>query len=254
MLAVVAALAVATATDVVWDATPDHDAETVLLVVTPGFQLEGYLPLVWALRGDGRDVRVLTFGCEDQDTEALVDAVVAAAGPLGPDLTVVAHGVGATLVMMAAPRLEADHYVLLAPVLDLWPVAATEWLARQAIPPALDLSDPLAWNDQPVQGVLLGEPVPPLTCAPAPFAAEVQGWIRDAHVPVELAAVTAPVWIAVSSGDDVAAVEAVIPASRALPDRKLVRLGVNRLDGQDFTHGEMLRHAIPVRAAVRAAR
>jgi hypothetical protein len=254
MLAALAVLAVAAATDAVWDATPEHDAETVLVVVTPGFQLEGYLPLVWALRDDGRDVRVLTFGCGGQDTEALVEAVVTAAGPLVPGFTVVAHGVGATLVLMAAPRLESDRYVLLAPVLDIWPVASTEWLAGQPVPPALDLSDPLAWNDHPVQSLLLGEPVPTLSCVPAPFAAEVQGWIGAAHVPVDLAAVSAPVWIAVSAGDDVAAVEAVIPAARGLPARKLIRMGVNRLDGQDFNHGEMLRHAIPVRAAVRAAR
>ncbi|MBW1880824.1 MAG: hypothetical protein JRJ84_20915 [Deltaproteobacteria bacterium] len=254
MLAVLAILAVASAADAVWDATPEHDAETVLVVVTPGFQLEGYLPLVWALRNDGRDVRVLTFGCGAQDGEALVEAIVTVAHPLGPDLTVVAHGVGAALVLMAAPRLESDRYVLLAPVLDIWPVASTEWLAGQPILPSLDLSDPLAWNDHPVQSLLLGEPVLPLTCVPVPFAAEVQGWIGDAHVPMDLSAVQAPVWIAVSAGDDVAAVEAVIPAARALPDRKLVRFGVVRLDRQDFTHGEMLRHAIPVRAAVRAAR
>lgn len=73
-------------------------------------------------------------------------------------------------------------------------------------------------------------------------------------MPIDLSHVDRPVWIAVSLGDSVASVEAVVPASRALPERHLVRLGINRMDPRDFSHADMLADPIPVRAATRAAR
>lgn len=237
-----------------WDATPEHDVDPVVVVVTPGFDTKGFLPLIHGLREDGHDVRVISFSCDGAGSEQLIDALAARIAPLDRPFTVVAHGLGATLALQAAPRLDAERYVLLAPVLDLWPVALTRWLAARELPPAVLLSDRLDWQGRSVHGVLLGEAPPALTCAPVPWLQEVQQWVRAGQVPVDLGAVDAPVHLAVSLLDDVAAVEAVVPASRALPQRRLHRLGLNRLDPHDFEHGAMLTDPVPVRWAVRQAR
>jgi hypothetical protein len=86
-----------------------------------------------------------------------------------------------------------------------------------------------------------------LSCWSAPFAAQVLSWAHQGQIPVDLAAVTQPVDVAVSLGDDLAAVEAVVPASRKLPDRTLTRLGVTRLDPQDYEHGALLSQPAPRR-------
>jgi hypothetical protein len=237
------------------DLAPETDARPVLLVVSPGFGVPGFLPLAEALRADGHDVLLLEPGCGAGTLDSLAADVAEAAAKIGPDVVVVAHGVGASVVLAASPAMEARRLVLLGPVLAVWPVASTSWLAERAAgATSADLSASVVWNGQDLATVLLGSDPPPLGCAPPAFAAEVASWVRRSDVPIALAAVDDPVWIAVSAGDDVAAVEAVVPASRAIPDRELVRLGINRLDPEDYAHGEMLRAEVPVRAAVRAAR
>lgn len=232
-----------------WDATPAVTDDPVVVVVTPGFAVEGFLPLVRALARDGHDVQVASFPCGAGDTAALAEALGAADLPEGA--TVIAHGLGAPIALRAP--LDADRYVLLAPVLDVWPVAATAWLAGQEIGPSLVLDRPLDWRGTDVRRVLLGE-APPLGCVPVGFARDVQGWILEGAVPLDLGAIEVPVRIAVSPADEVATLEATVPAARALPDGRVVRLGLTRMQGRDFTHGEMLRARAPVRWAVRASR
>lgn len=233
----------------VWHATPTRHSEPVLVVTTPGFALGDYLPLAQGLADARRDVHVLVFGCGDEDVEALSAEVRAALQRLGPRTVVVAHGFGAVPALHAAATDEAHRLVLLAPVLDLWPVAATTWAAEQ---PGLDWSAPIPWRGHAdVREVLLGR-VPELGCVPAGVAEEVRAWVRQASVPLPLEQVDEPVAIAVSTGDAVAAVEAVVEASRRLPRRELTRLGLERFDRQDFGHTGMLMDPVPVEWAVKA--
>lgn len=235
------------------DLAPETSAHPVLVVVTPGFELDGYLPLVRALRDVGRDVHVLRFACAGQDARRLQDELVAAAATLPDQKAIVAHGLGATLALQAADRLKAERYVLLAPVLDVEPVAAVSFAAAH-VPEtdAIDLARAVAWGGGDLADTLLGARHPALGCVPGPFAREALGWAAAREVPIALESVAVPVWIAVSLGDDVAAIEVVVPASRRLPDRTLVRLGMNHLDDQDYDHGELLTAPVPIRAAVDA--
>jgi alpha-beta hydrolase superfamily lysophospholipase len=62
----------------------------------------------------------VAFPCGAGDAASFVDHLAAELGE-GPDRVVVAHGLGATLVAMAAPRLHAEKLVFLGPVLGLLP-------------------------------------------------------------------------------------------------------------------------------------
>ena len=253
MLVWLAAAAVAADTWELTDLAPETSSGAVLVVVTPGWELEGYQPLVRALRDAGRDVHVLRFACAGQDALRLQDDLVAAATTLPDDKAIVAHGLGATLALQAADRVKAERYVLLGPVLDVEPVAAVAFAAER-VPEtdAIDLARGAVWNGLDLADALVGQGHPKLGCAPGPFAREVAGWALAREVPIALEAVGVPVWIGVSLGDDVAAVEVVVPASRRIPDRTLVRLGMNRMDPQDYEHGQLLTDDVPVRAAVDA--
>lgn len=232
-----------------WDATPEHAERPVLVVQTPGFAREAFLPLVHALRADGSDVNVLSFPCDEVDVAA---SVRAAAEGLGPEVVVVAHGVGATLALRSGADVAA--WVLLAPVLDVWPTEALSAAAALPVGPSVDLRVARAWNEHDLRAVLLGDPVPALGCAPVALVAEVQGWVRDGAVPLVLEGLDAPVWIAVSLGDDVASVEATVPAARRINDVRLVRFGRNGFDPEDYDHAGLLDGRRPVRAAARAVR
>jgi alpha-beta hydrolase superfamily lysophospholipase len=236
------------------DLAPQEHARPVLVVVTPGFDEVGFLPLARALVADGDAVHLLVFDCAGQDATRLADEIAEASAAIPGSEVIVAHGLGATIALMAAPRTDASRLVLLAPVLDLQPVEATSFLADQPAPAAVDLAVPLAWNGRSLAEVLLGDHPPPLACMPGPFAADVQGWVRAGHVPLALEDIPMPVWMAVSLGDDVATVEAVVPASRRLPHRALVRLGLNRFDPQDYSHGQMLTAHVPIALAAREVR
>ncbi len=225
----------------------------VVLVVTPGVALEAYGPLLDGLRAGGADPVVVSFPCSGDAASmaARVHQVVAAAAR--PPV-VVAHGLGATVALAAAPGLEVERWVLLAPVLDVVPVASTTWLAGLEVGPAVHLEQALAWHGHDdVRPLLLGADLPPLGCVSAGLARDVQGWIRAADVPLPLEQVTAPVWLGIGLLDAVSPPEAVVPASRRLPRRTLVRFGVNRLDPDDYDHLGLLTEPPPVRAAVKAA-
>lgn len=244
LLAIAAAAADVTLTDV----APDTAANPVLVVATPGVELPSYQPLLTTLRERGHDAHLLEFGCGALDTERLAREVQVARDTLGPATPVLAHGFGATLAL-ASHRAGDGDYVLLAPVLKLPALALTEHLAGLEVGASVLLSQPHEWNGHDAAKLLVGELE--LGCVPAPFAAEVQGWVGSS-VPLSLPEVDSDVFIVVSAGDQLAPVEATVPASRALPRRELVRLGLGRLDHQDFDHGELLTHPTPVRVAARA--
>ena len=46
----------------------------------------------------------------------------------------------------------------------------------------------------------------------------------------------------------------LVPASRELPDRRLLRLGITRLDGTDFDHLGLLREPAAHKAAFKAVK
>jgi pimeloyl-ACP methyl ester carboxylesterase len=224
----------------------------LVLVVTPGVGLGAYQPLLDGLRDRGFDPDVVTFPCSG-DFRAFTDRVGRriAAAPTPP--IVVAHGLGATIALGSAPA-DVDRWVLLAPVLAVPHGAAWTELATRSVGARVDLGRPEPWNGAAdLRAVLLGDPLPALGCFPAALARDVQGWIRADVVPLDLAAIDDPVWIAVGLLDEVAPVEVVIPASRRIPERELVRLGVTHFDPVDYGHAGMLGATAPVRAAVRAA-
>ncbi len=233
------------------DFTPGGGGPSATVVVSPGFSIVGFLPLIRRFSADGFDVHTVEFACAGQTRAELEQELRTSLSALPPGQTLVAHGLGATVALGAKP--DVKRYILLAPLLDIRPMAATSWAAALPTGPSVDLTPSPEWSGQSLKDVLLGEP-PPLTCGSGPLVREVQGWVREGHIPLALEEVDAPVWIGVSLGDELATVEAVIPAARRLPNRTILRLGLNALQGRDFSHGAMLTHRIPLRAAVRAAR
>lgn len=219
--------------------------QEVLVVQTPGLSRGAYAPLVHALEQEGLHPRVVGFDCGSHDLADLVDQLVAAAGP---ELVVVAHGLGATLALEAAPRLQGARFVLSAPILGVVPQPGLLEAVQGDVGASVVLSEARA-------APLLGEPVPELSCVPVPFAAEVQSWVRAGSVPLDLAAVDEPVFMVLSLGDDVATVEATLPAARQLAGpRRVLRVGISRFDPQDYQHAQLLSEPRLLRVLAREAR
>jgi len=221
-----------------------------LVIVTPGMGRDAFQPLVSELERASVQVRVQEFGCGLGGVGAHVDALVAELQRGDGDEVVVAHGYGATLALLAAERGPQRREVLLAPVLGPLPGPLGAWLAEQPVGQALDLREPLRWQGRDVWGLLVGAE-PDGSCVSAAAAREAAGWMR-AGPPLHLDQVRVPVWLGVSAGDALSPVEVVVPASRALPDRELVRFGLNRFDRADFRHGELLVAPEVLRAVRRA--
>ena len=220
-------------------------APQVLLVTTPGVKLDAYLPLIEALRAHEVQVETVVFPCSGsgQDYRDKIRRQCE-----GQSWTVVAHGLGATLALQSG--VQAERFVLLGPVLDVVPGLAMQPLIHTPITGMLSLETPL--GEPSLQQLLLGDWEEQLTCVSPAWAKEVQQWLRDSHIPLDLAAIEAPVWLGVGLLDEVATVEAVVPVSRDFPHRTMIRLGVARMDPKDYRHFELLSDAIPLRAAVRA--
>jgi hypothetical protein len=223
-----------------------HDP--VLVVVTPGWPVEAFLPLARALAADGHRVGLLELPCAGQGPAALAAEITAARDTVPGHVTVVAHGVGAALALLARPD-DAD-YALLSPLLGARPLAAVAALPDGGA--AADLGVPIPFGDTTVQRVLFGEVS--LGCTPGPLLDAVQAWSLAGVVPVDLAAIDAAVWLGVSLGDAFANVEAVVPASRALPRHTVARMGIDSLDPRDYDHVGMLVEPRPIRRLVRAVR
>lgn len=234
-----------------WLLAPALAAPEVLLVTTPGVELEGYQPLIRAFRD--RDVEPVLVSLPCSGDAAALSETVGRAVRAHPGAVVVAHGLGATLALVGAPDAEVARWVLLGPVLGVPTTGSVRQVATLPVAGAVAL-DRAAWVDgHDLRRVLLGDRLPPLGCFPAALARDVQGWIRAGSVPVPLESVTAPVWMGVGLLDELAPPEVSVPASRRLADRELVRLGITRLDPVDYDHAALLSDPAPVRAAVRAA-
>ena len=224
----------------------------VFVVVSPGFSLQSHEQLLRALKNEGYETHVHTFSCAGQDSQAMTDSIATAAAELTQPYVVVAHGAGAALALMAAPNLEASSYVLLAPILDIWPVAAFEWLQTRKLEPGIDLSTRATWQGHDLHSLLLGNEAPELGCVSLGLAREAQRWLAEGFPAQHLQNIQEPVFIAVSLGDNLSTMEAVVPASRRLPNRTLMRMGVKRFDPLDFTHAQMLTHEVPIGVALDA--
>lgn len=223
----------------------------VLLVWTPGVGGEAFRPLREALVAAGHEVTVAALPCSG-DARTLARAVERRVEGLETSPVVVAHGVGATLAVLAAQQVAVRGLVLLAPVLDAPDNAAARFVAEQPIGAKVDLSRPLAWRHHPdVRAVLLGEDLPALGCFPAGLARDLASWVGPGAPPIDPALVRAPVWVGVGLLDETAPLEVVVPAARRLGAR-VERLGVSGLDGRDFDHAGMLLGEAPIAAAVRA--
>ncbi len=221
------------------------------MVATPGVTIEGHAPLLRALR-EVAEVDVVAMPCSG-DSAAMVGAIrrAVAAQPRPP--VVVAHGIGATLVLLAAPFLSAERLVLAAPVLRPPRSEALTWLISREQIGQVDLGAPLSWRERPIQEVLLGRHEPELlTCVSSALVREVVGWSNAGSIPLDLDAVPQAVWIAMGLLDEVAQPEVLVASSRELQQRKLVRLGITRMDPRDFGHLDLLVDPIPIRAMVRA--
>lgn len=206
----------------------------VLVVQTPGLRRRAMVPLLQALVDAGFEPVVLEAPCTTGSAAELAAGLgaVAAAAPEAP---VLAHGLGAGLVLMADPAMGDRSVALIAPTLAVVPSPLTEQ-ALAADVGASVVFDPLhpPWRE------LLDVAHPPVGCLSPALAREVQGWVAAGGPPVDLGRIDRPVWVGVALGDDVATVEAVVPASRALPDRTLVRFGRNRWDPEDYGHVGLL--------------
>lgn len=221
--------------------------DAAMVVVTPGWPVASFLPLARALAADGHGVWLVELPCAGQGPDDLAAEIAAARAQIAGPVTVVAHGLGAPLALMA--HLDADRYALLAPVLGARPLAALDALPRGV---AVDLSTPVPFAGTTAQAALFGDVT--LGCTPGPLLDAARAWGAAGAVPVDLAGVDAPVWIGVSLGDAFANVESVVPASRALPDRTLVRMGLDAFDPRDYDHAALLVDRRPIRRLVRALR
>ncbi len=220
----------------------------ILLVMSPGLTQEAYDPLIHALRAEGAEVTPVGFPCSG-DAESLSGAVARAGA--GREVVVVAHGIGATLALKAADDLDVRRWVLSGPVLGaVRSPALTDVVGLTLGRSRVELS---ALPDA-VGDVWLGEGWRPLsTCVAPGLARDVQWWAESAHVPVDPSEIEAPVWVQLGLLDEVATLEATVPAARRFPDGTLVRPGVSRLDPVDYRHLDLIRAPAPMRLAVRAA-
>ncbi len=199
-------------------------AGRVLLVETPGTEPAAWRPLRDALAADGHTVAVVAFPCSG--TAADFRAAVARAAPTAP-YAVVAHGVGAPLAL----DLPAAGWVLLGPTL----APAHSQALDAATAAAAQADGPVVLRPTALAAVL-GVADAPLRCVSADFAREVARWQSDG---VALATPTGPVTVLAAPRDEVAPVEALVPAARALGAR-LVRLGLGHFDPTDPDHAGLL--------------
>ena len=251
------------------DAQPKHARHPVLLVVTPGYDPAAYEPLTEFLVKKGRDVHVLSFYCLPYSSEQITRGLEEAASTMPDGFTVVAHGIGALLPLLIDDQLDVDQYVFLGPTLATHSSAAAEKAMLGSAGPEMDLtvsidqwksgrsvdiSVPRLFGDADVASVLLGSNPPLQDCASGPVAAELQDWYQAGRPPIDYTKITTPVWIGVGLFDRLAPVEALIPASRELPNRELIRLGITRLDARDLDHLGLLRDKIAAKAAAKAVK
>lgn len=218
----------------------------ILLVTSPGLELALYEPLVTELRERGASVTPVAFPCSGDAASHTESLVRAAQG----HTVVVAHGLGATLALSAADRLDVERWILVGPVLDVVP---GPWIHEAS---ALTVDARVELSEIPVErgDAILGEGWTEVAGCLAPgFARDLQTWARTGALPVDPTRIDEPVWVELGLLDEIASVEANVPASRSFPTRELVRPGVARLDSKDYRHLDLVRDPVPVKLAAKAA-
>ena len=202
----------------------------ILLVETPGTETAAWKPLIVALQAVGEQVQVVAFPCSGN--AASFSAAIERAEPDGAYI-LVAHGIGATLALNA--EIQPVELVLLGPVLGYEPSATLQAFASAEIPVRVDL-DP-----SPTVARALGIAGIPLGCVASGLAADIQGWMRSGRVPLQRP--TMPVTVFAAPLDEIAPVELLIPAARALATHgnvRVVRLGLGDFASADVDHAGLL--------------
>jgi len=231
-------------------ATALASTPSALVVVSPGMERMAFQPLIDELVASSIDVRILRFGCDLPGVDAhlsRLDEVVRAGAE---DEVLVAHGYGATLLLLGAEHLPTRRLVLLAPVVGPVQGPLVDHLSALPIGLSLDLGEALLWREMDAWALMVGGSHRG-RCVSAEAAREAQAWLRTGP-PLHLLQVSSPVWLGVGAGDEVSPLEVVVPMTRALPARTLVRFGINRFDAADFSHGELLESPQVLRAVRQA--
>ncbi len=198
----------------------------ILLVETPGTDPAAWRPLIATLESTGERVDVVAFPCSGD--AASFAAAIGRAEPDGP-YTLVAHGIGATLALQA--DLHPSRAILLGPVLGVEPSVA---LARVALRP---LDADVRLDRHPDDAADLGVGGVRLRCVARGLAEDVLGWISTGTVPI--GPIDAPITVLSAPLDEIAPVELLVPAARALGAR-VVRLGLGDLASRDLDHAGLL--------------
>lgn len=217
----------------------------ILLVTSPGLELELYEPLVTELREAGAEVTAVSFPCSGDATSHAESIVRAADG----HEVVVAHGLGATLALSVADRLDVERWVLVGPVLD---VVTGPWVHEATTLP-IEGRIELAQLPERADALLGTGWADVVGCLAPGFARDLQTWARIGELPIDPLSHTRPTWIELGLLDEIATIEANVPVSRTFPNRHLVRPGVARFDPKDYRHLDLVRDAVPVKLATRAA-
>lgn len=226
-------------------------AREVVVVMSPGFSFEEHLPLFEELARGGHELHVVGSSCAARGSSSLIERLRVKDRELGGEYTVVSHGLGATIALLAAPELRADEYVLFGPVLEVLPSRSMASLAEPVISRPIELEREPSWSTVDLREVLLGRAKVMNGCLSMGLARELQGWLENGTAPLKLEQIEAFVWLGISLGDEMSTVEGTVPASRRLPNRRLVRFGINRLDARDYNHWDMLSDPVPLRAGAR---
>ena len=225
---------------------------TILVVATPGLGREAYLPLTTSLRRAGLSPVLLEHSCRGQDAHDLAHEIEIAVDQHRPRV-VLAHGLGATLVLMADINASVGTLVLMSPIVEMDSNGVFAWLSRLPVGPSGRLDGTVTWDGVSVEELLWGQERLPLTCAPVPFMGEVSDWMRGETVPVQVATIHQRVWVGISLGDRVSGLEYTVPGTNGLPCKRRVHFGVMAFHRRVFSHGDLLTPPIAVRKMTRAA-
>jgi pimeloyl-ACP methyl ester carboxylesterase len=225
-------------------------AEPVLLVLSPGFSFEEHRGLIDEIRRRDHELHIVGSSCAAPGLESLRQEIRSADLEFKGSYTLIAHSVGASVALQVAPEIKADHYILLAPVLGVSASRGLEYLMTLDIHSRVELAQELAWGEDTLQGALLGK-MDYSGCLSMGVARDLRSWVREGKLSLPLSSLEVPVWIGTSLGDELSPVEVLVPLSRTIKGRRLVRFGLNRFDPQDYSHGELLMSKRPVRSAVK---
>lgn len=205
----------------------------VLVVVTPGLETTMWSEWTDRLTPKHR-VELFVPSCTATSAEAVVDDLVMRAEALDQPV-VLAHGLGATVSLMAGARLHARRMVLLAPVLAspnhlLLQESLVAWQGVEA--KNLSSSDDrhLAW---------MGSETPAPGCFAEGFREDLVAWMSEGTVPLVFDQVATPLWVGGALLDEWSPPEVLVPTARA-HGFSVYRLGRHNFAPHDVGHGSMI--------------